>query len=215
MGANTRVKICGLRDVPMMQAAVDAGANDVGLVFFPKSPRNVTLEQAAIVAAEVPVGIAKVALVVNPDDAQLDALGDRVPLDILQLHGAETPERVAEVKTRFGLPVMKAIGIATQSDLPQIDAHGAVADLLLLDAKPPKGADRPGGNAVAFDWSLLAGKDIAVPWLLAGGLGPINVTDAIQQTGAVQVDVSSGVERAPGMKDPGLMHAFIKAARAA
>ena len=213
--SDMKVKICGLTQPSHVAEAVAAGADYLGFNFFPKSPRYVSHATAAGLMSGVPERVANVALVVNASDEELGALIATAGPDILQLHGSETPERVAEVKTRFGLPVMKAIGIATQSDLPQIDAHGAVADLLLLDAKPPKGADRPGGNAVAFDWSLLAGKDIAVPWLLAGGLGPVNVADAIQQTGAVQVDVSSGVERAPGMKDPGLMHAFIKAARAA
>ena len=213
--SDMKVKICGLTQPSHVAEAVAAGADYLGFNFFPKSPRYVSHATAAGLMSDVPERVANVALVVNASDEELGALIATAGPDILQLHGSETPERVAEVKTRFGLPVMKAIGIATQSDLPQIDAHAAVADLLLLDAKPPKGADRPGGNAVAFDWSLLAGKYIAVPWLLAGGLGPINVTDAIQQTGAVQVDVSSGVERAPGMKDPGLMHAFIKAARAA
>ena len=213
--SDMKVKICGLTQPSHVAEAVAAGADYLGFNFFPKSPRYVSHATAAGLMSGVPERVANVALVVNASDEELGALIATAGPDILQLHGSETPERVAEVKTRFGLPVMKAIGIATQSDLPQIDAHGAVADLLLLDAKPPKGADRPGGNAVAFDWSLLAGKDIAVPWLLAGGLGPVNVADAIQQTGAVQVDVSSGVERAPGMKDPGLMQAFIKAARAA
>ncbi len=213
--SDMKVKICGLTQPSHVAEAVAAGADYLGFNFFPKSPRYVSHATAAGLMSGVPERVANVALVVNASDEELGALIATAGPDILQLHGSEKPERVAEIKTRFGLPVMKAIGIATQSDLPQIDAHGAVADLLLLDAKPPKGADRPGGNAVAFDWSLLAGKDIAVPWLLAGGLGPVNVADAIQQTGAVQVDVSSGVERAPGMKDPGLMHAFIRAARAA
>ena len=213
--SDMKVKICGLTQPSHVAEAVAAGADYLGFNFFPKSPRYVSHATAAGLMSGVPERVANVALVVNASDEELGALIATAGPDILQLHGSEKPERVVEIKTRFGLPVMKAIGIATQSDLPQIDAHGAVADLLLLDAKPPKGADRPGGNAVAFDWSLLAGKDIAVPWLLAGGLGPVNVADAIQQTGAVQVDVSSGVERAPGMKDPGLMHAFIRAARAA
>ena len=215
MGANTRVKICGLRDVPMMQAAVDAGANYVGLVFFPKSPRNVTLEQAAIVAAEVPVGIAKVALVVNPDDAQLDALVDRVPLDILQLHGHETPDRVAQVRARYGLPVMKAVGVGSPDDLAQLDSYAQVADQLLVDTKPPKGGDRPGGNGATFDWGLIAGRRWLVPWMLAGGLTAENVAEAIKITGARQVDLSSAVESAPGIKDPVLMQEFCAAVRAA
>ncbi|MEM9271175.1 MAG: phosphoribosylanthranilate isomerase [Pseudomonadota bacterium] len=198
-----------------MSDAVAAGADYLGFNFFPKSPRYVSHATAATLMAAVPERVANVALVVNASDEELEALIATAGPDILQLHGSESPDRVAEVKARFDLPVMKAIGIATQSDLPQIDAYGAVADHLLLDAKPPKGADRPGGNAVTFDWSLLANKDIPLPWLLAGGLVPDNVAEAIQKTGAVQVDVSSGVESAPGMKDPDLVRAFIDAAHAA
>ena len=215
MPPDTRVKICGLRDVPMMQAAVDAGAAYVGLVFFPKSPRNVTLEQAAGIAAEVPVGVAKVALVVNPDDAQLDALVDQVPLDFLQLHGSELPARVAEVRARYGLPVMKAVGVGGPDDLAQLDAYAQVADQLLVDTKPPKDGDRPGGNGETFDWQLIAGRRWAVPWMLAGGLTADNVGTALAITGAQQVDLSSAVESAPGVKDPALMKAFCDAVRAA
>lgn len=215
MPSDTRVKICGLRDVPMMQAAVDAGASYVGLVFFPKSPRNVTLDQAAAIAAEVPVGVAKVALVVNPDDAQLDALVDQVPLDFLQLHGAESPARVAEISARYGLPVMKAVGVAGPDDLAQLDAYAAVADQLLVDTKPPKDGDRPGGNGATFDWNLIAGRRWAVPWMLAGGLRADNVGAALATTGARQVDLSSAVESAPGVKDPTLIKAFCDAVRAA
>jgi phosphoribosylanthranilate isomerase len=212
MTTQTRVKICGLRDVPAMQAAVQAGATYVGLVFFPKSPRNVSIAEAAIVAKAVPVGVAKVALVVDADDALLDAITDAVPLDILQLHGAETPARVAAIKARYGLPVMKAVGIADESDLPALDAYGQVADQILVDAKPPKHADLPGGNGLSFDWRLIAGRRWPVPWMLAGGLTPDNVAEAIALTGAVQVDVSSGVESAPGHKDPALIAAFCDAA---
>ena len=213
--SDMNVKICGLTQPDHVSDAVAAGADYLGFNFFPKSPRYVSHATAATLMAAVPERVANVALVVNASDEELEALIAAAGPDILQLHGSETPERVAEVKARFGLPVMKAIGIATESDLPQIDAYGAVADHLLLDAKPPKGADRPGGNAVSFDWSLLAGKDIPVPWLLAGGLVPGNVAEAIQHTGARQVDVSSGVESAPGMKDPDLVRAFIDAAHAA
>lgn len=215
MPPDTRVKICGLSDVPTMRAAVDAGASYIGLVFFPKSPRNVTLDQAAGIAAEVPVGVAKVALVVNPDDAQLDALVDQVPLDFLQLHGAETPARVAEIRARYGLPVMKAVGVAEPDDLAQLDAYAKVADQLLVDTKPPKGGDRPGGNGAAFDWQLIAGRRWAVPWMLAGGLTADNVGTALAITGARQVDLSSAVESAPGVKDPALMTSFCDAVRAA
>lgn len=215
MPSDIRVKICGLRTAADVDAAARAGASYVGFVFFPKSPRNVTVEQAASLAVEVPVGIAKVALVVNADDAFLDELTARVPLDILQLHGSESPARVAEVKARYGLPVMKAVGIADASDLPQIDAYAAVADQLLIDAKPPKNADLPGGNGLAFDWTLLADRKYwTKPWMLAGGLTPDNVAEAVRRTGARQVDVSSGVEGAVGVKDAAMIASFIAAATA-
>ncbi|MEP3019506.1 MAG: phosphoribosylanthranilate isomerase, partial [Tateyamaria sp.] len=148
------VKICGLSRPEDVSAAAEAGAAYVGLVFFEKSPRHVSLNVARALALEVPVGIAKVALVVNADDAALDALTATVPIDVLQLHGAETPQRVADVKARYGLPVMKAVGVADASDLPTLDSYAGVADQLLVDAKPPKGADLPGGNGLAFDWRL-------------------------------------------------------------
>ena len=213
MSLPTRVKICGLRDAAMLDAAVQAGAAYVGLVFFEKSPRNVTLAQAAALAAMVPAGVAKVALVVDADDAQLDALLAQVPVDILQLHGAETPARVTEVKARYGLPVMKAVGVAGPDDLAALDIYAQVADQLLVDAKPPKGADLPGGNGLSFDWRLIAGRRWSVPWMLAGGLTPANVAQAVALTGAGQVDVSSGVESAPGVKDAALIAAFCAALR--
>ena len=213
MSLPTRVKICGLRDAAMLDAAVQAGAAYVGLVFFEKSPRNVTLAQAAALAAIVPAGVAKVALVVDADDAQLDALLAQVPVDILQLHGAETPARVTAVKARYGLPVMKAVGVAGPDDLAALDIYAQVADQLLVDAKPPKGADLPGGNGLAFDWRLIAGRRWPVPWMLAGGLTPANVAQAVALTGAGQVDVSSGVESAPGVKDAALIAAFCAALR--
>lgn len=206
------VKICGLGAVADVAACAAAGAKYVGFVFFPKSPRNVSLDTARELALATPPGIAKVALTVNADDAQLDALLDQVPLDILQLHGAETPERVSEVRARFGLPVMKAVGIADEGDLGAIADYASVADQLLIDAKPPKGGTLPGGNGVTFDWRLIAGRRWAVPWMLAGGLTPATVGEAIRLTGAQQVDVSSGVESAPGVKDPDLISAFVSAA---
>lgn len=213
MTTSTRVKICGLRDPVGMHAAVDAGAAYVGLVFFPKSPRHVSIQQAALVAKSVPVGVAKVALVVDADNALLDAITAEVPLDILQLHGAETPARVAEIRARYGLPVMKAVGVADQGDLVAIETYAQVADQILVDAKPPKNADLPGGNGLAFDWRLIAGRRWPVPWMLAGGLTPDNVAEAIALTGASQVDVSSGVEASPGVKDAALMSAFCEAVR--
>ncbi|KQI72147.1 N-(5'-phosphoribosyl)anthranilate isomerase [Loktanella sp. 5RATIMAR09] len=214
MPAQTRVKICGLRDAAAVQAAVDAGAAYVGLVFFPKSPRNVTIEEAATLALTVPPGVAKVALVVDADDALLDAITTNVPIDILQLHGHETPERVAEIRARYGLPVMKAVGVADESDLAALDSYARVADQILVDAKPPKDADLPGGNGLSFDWRLIAGRRWPVPWMLAGGLTPQTVGEAIALTGAAQVDVSSGVESAPGVKDAALIAAFCAAAQA-
>lgn len=214
MPSDTRVKICGLRDVAALKAAVDARAAYVGLVFFPKSPRNVSIDEATKIAQAVPVGVAKVALVVDADDALLDAITAQVPLDILQLHGHETPERVSEIRGRYGLPVMKAVGVADESDLAALDAYAQVADQILVDAKPPKDADLPGGNGLSFDWRLIAGRRWAVPWILAGGLTPANVGEAVRLTGATQVDVSSGVESAPGVKDADLIAAFCAAARA-
>lgn len=213
MPSDIRVKICGLRRAADVDAAVAAGAAYVGFVFFAKSPRNLAPPEGAALAARVPPGVAKVGLTVDMADADLDALLASVPLDMLQLHGHETPERVAGIRARCGLPVMKAVGIATADDLPALDAHARVADQILVDAKPPAGADRPGGNAVAFDWRLIAGRRWPVPWMLAGGLTPGNVAEAIRLTGARQVDVSSGVESAPGIKDEALMRAFVAAAR--
>lgn len=206
------VKFCGLSRPDDIRAASDAGARYVGFVHFPKSPRHVDLDRMAALAVEVPPGLAKVALTVNADDALLDALMARVPLDMLQLHGSETPQRVAEIKARHGLPVMKAIGVADAGDLAAIDTYAPVADQLLIDAKPPKDADLPGGNGLAFDWRLLASRKYwARPWMLAGGLTPGNVAEAVRLTGAKQVDVSSGVERAPGVKDADLMARFAAA----
>ncbi|MBD3678516.1 MAG: phosphoribosylanthranilate isomerase [Rhodobacteraceae bacterium] len=212
MTQDIRVKICGLSEAAHVRAAAEAGARYVGFVFFPKSPRNVSIEKARALAAEAPPGVAKVGLVVNADDELLDAILKAVPLDMLQLHGGESPERVAEVKARTGLPVMKAVGIAGAEDLAAIDRYAKVADQILVDAKPPKGSDLPGGNALAFDWRLIAGRRWPCPWMLAGGLTPENVAEAIRLTGARQVDVSSGVENAPGVKDPDLIRAFIAAA---
>ncbi|SFK79658.1 phosphoribosylanthranilate isomerase [Shimia haliotis] len=210
-----RVKICGLKEPEHVAAAAEAGAAYVGFVFFEKSPRNVSLERARDLALDVPVGVAKVALTVNADDAFLDELVDTVPLDMLQLHGKESPERVAEVRARYGLPVMKAIGIAEEADVAQIDLYGAVADQLLVDAKAPKGAALPGGNGLSFDWRLVNRKYWPAPWMLAGGLTPDNVAEAIRMTGARQLDLSSGVESAPGVKDPKLIRAFMDAVKAA
>jgi phosphoribosylanthranilate isomerase len=207
-----RVKICGLRSLADMDAVVAARAAYAGFVFFPKSPRHLTLDQARALALAAPPGLAKVALTVDADDAALDALTDAVPLDMLQLHGHESPARVAHVRARYGLPVMKAVGVADVSDLVMLTDYALAADQILIDAKPPKGADLPGGNGLSFDWRLLVGRKWLRPWMLAGGLTPDNVADAIRLTGARQVDVSSGVESAPGVKDPAKIAAFVEAA---
>lgn len=214
MTSDIRIKICGLRTADDIAAAAQAGATYIGFNFFPKSPRYVSFDQARALAVDVPVGVAKVGLVVDADAALLDDLTNRVPLDMLQLHGHETPERVAEIRARYGLPVMKVLGISGAADLDAIDSYSAVADQLMLDAKPPKDAVLPGGNGVSFDWSLLAGRKYwTKPWMLAGGLNAQNVAEAIKHTGTMQVDVASGVESAPGVKDADLMMAFCRAAR--
>ncbi|CUH52949.1 phosphoribosylanthranilate isomerase [Shimia marina] len=210
-----RVKICGLKEPAHVVAAAEAGAAYVGFVFFEKSPRHVSVAQARDLAIEAPVGVAKVALTVNADDAFLDDLVARVPLDMLQLHGQESPERVAEVRARYGLPVMKAIGIADAQDVEKIDIYGAVADQLLVDAKPPKNADLPGGNGLSFDWRLVNRKYWPKPWMLAGGLTVDNVAQAVKMTGARQLDLSSGVESAPGVKDVAKIKDFMRAVKAA
>lgn len=210
-----QVKICGLSTPESLNAAVEAGASYVGFVFFPKSPRHVTYTQAAELATHVPEDVVKVALTVNANDEALAEMLQAVPVDMLQLHGSESPERVAAVKARFGLPVIKAVGVADASDLPALDEYAAVADQLLVDAKPPKGSALPGGNALAFDWQLITDRKWTVPWMLAGGLTPDNVAEAIRLTGAKIVDVSSGVESSPGVKDLDKVAAFVKAAKGA
>ncbi|RBW53037.1 phosphoribosylanthranilate isomerase [Ruegeria sp. A3M17] len=210
---NVAVKICGLTAPDHVRAAADAGARYVGFVFFSKSPRHLAIDAAASLAQLVPAGVAKVALTVNATDEELDRVVASVPLDMLQLHGKETPQRVSEVRDRFGLPVMKAIGIAEAEDLSAIDLYSEVADQLLIDAKPPRTSELPGGNGLAFDWRLLAGRKYwQKPWMLAGGLTPDNVAEAIRMTGAKQVDVSSGVESAPGVKDTIKISEFVSAA---
>ena len=208
------VKICGLSTEETLDAALAAGAERVGLVFFPRSPRHVTLVRARTLAARARGRAEIVALVVDPDDAGLAEIVTAAVPDRLQLHGHETPERVAAIRSRFGRPVVKALGIASAADLDALPAYAAVADEILFDAKPPKEARLPGGNGVAFDWHILAGLDLAIPFMLSGGLGPANVGEALRVTRAPAVDVSSGVETAPGVKDPVLIAAFVKAARA-
>jgi phosphoribosylanthranilate isomerase len=210
---DVRVKICGLKTLADVAAVAAAGAAYAGLNFFPKSPRYVTPDMARALALAAPDGLCKVALVVDADDATLDAILAEVPLDMLQLHGHETPARVAEVKARYGLPVMKVIGVAEAADLAALLDHSLVADQILIDAKAPAGAVLPGGNGLTFDWRLLVGRKWLRPWMLAGGLTPANVAEAVRLTGARQVDVASGVESAPGVKDPARIAAFVEAAQ--
>jgi phosphoribosylanthranilate isomerase len=207
------VKFCGLTRPEHVAAAAAAGAAYCGFVFYARSPRHLTPEAARALALDTPPGLAKVALCVDATDDELDEITARVPLDMLQLHGAESPARVAAIRARHGLPVMKAVGVAGADDLPALDTYARVADQLLVDAKPAPGAALPGGNGLSFDWRLIAGRRWPVPWMLAGGLTPGNVAEAIARTGARQVDVSSGVETAPGQKDADLMRAFVKAAQ--
>jgi phosphoribosylanthranilate isomerase len=208
-----RVKICGINDEAGRDAAIAAGADWLGFVFFPPSPRAVTAGQAARLAAGVParVGLpALVGLFVRPADADIAAVLGAVRLDVLQIY--DTAARCAEVRARFGTPVWRAVGVAVPADLP---AEAGGVDGFVIEAKPPEGATRPGGNAAAFDWGVAAGWRATLPWLLAGGLTPGNVAAAIRAAGAAGVDVSSGVERAPGVKDAALIRDFVAAARAA
>ncbi|MFC7477198.1 phosphoribosylanthranilate isomerase [Dankookia sp. GCM10030260] len=209
----TLVKICGLNDAPGFDATVSAGADMIGFVFYPVSPRAVTPAQAAELSSRAAGGPERVGLFVDPDDALLEAVLAALPLDVIQLHGEETPARAAAVRARFGLPVMKALGVAEPADLARLVDYAPAVDRFLLDAKPMPGAALPGGNATAFDWRLVAGAAIPRPWLLAGGLTPDNVAEALLQSGAPGVDVSSGVERARGVKDPDRIARFVAAAR--
>ena len=206
---NVRSKLCGLSTVQDIDAAVQARAAYVGFVFFAQSPRNLDIAKARELALRVPAGISKVALVVDADNASLDQIIASVPLDMLQLHGAESHERVAEIRARYALPVMKALGISTFDDVVRAQTYAGVVDQLLLDAKPIAGHDLPGGNGLSFDWSLLQGQTWSVPWMLAGGLTPVNVPSAVHLSGARQVDVSSGIEIRPGQKSPKLMMEFV------
>lgn len=209
------VKICGLSTAASLEAALEAGADMVGLVFFPTSPRHVSLGQARELAGQARGRARIVALTVDADDRLLEAIVAAATPDVLQLHGRETPARVAAVAKRFGVATMKAIGVAGPSDLSAAKPYAGVADMILFDAKPPKDAHLPGGNGLAFDWRLLAGFAGETPYLLSGGLTPDNVGEAIALSGAKGVDVSSGVERAPGVKDNSKIAAFVARARAA
>lgn len=210
---DVRVKICGLTRAEDVDACAAAGAAYAGFNFFPKSPRYLSPAQARDLAVLAPVGLAKVGLVVAADNALLDEIVNTVPLDMIQLHGGETAQRVAEVRARYGLPVMKVIGVAGAEDVPQIAGFEQVADQILIDAKPPKDAVLPGGNGLVFDWRVIAGRKWARPWMLAGGLTAANAAAAVAATGAVQLDTASGVESAPGVKDAHMIADFVRAAQ--
>jgi phosphoribosylanthranilate isomerase len=209
------IKICGLSTPQSVAAALDNGADMIGFIFFPKSPRNVGVEQAALLRQAAVGRATAVAVSVDALDAALDAIVSGLMPDMLQLHGHETPERVREVKARFGLPVMKAISVRERADLDQIAPYHGIADKFLLDAKAPKGSELPGGNGVSFDWTLLASLDPGLDYMLSGGLNSGNVAEALRVTHAPGLDVSSGVESAPGVKDIGLMEEFFAAVAAA
>jgi phosphoribosylanthranilate isomerase len=204
-----RCKLCGLTTLDDISAAVRADASYVGFVFFLGSPRNLEIQAANLLVAATPDHVTKVGLVVDADNNFLDGLTSSVGLDMLQLHGNETYERVAEVKARYGLSVMKAVGISNLKDVRDAQYYGEVADQLLLDAKPNSVSDLPGGNGISFDWNLLAGSSWKVPWMLAGGLNPNNVASAVKLSGAQQVDVSSGIETKPGKNNAELMLEFV------
>lgn len=210
------IKICGLSTVESVDAVIAANATHVGFIFFEKSPRHVATNLAAELGARAQAaGLKSVAVTVNADDTYLDEITSTMKPDILQLHGSESPERVADVKEKYGLPVMKAFAISSADDLAKIDTYKNIADQFLFDAKPPKGSDLPGGNGVSFDWSLLNGLDPSVDYMLSGGLNPDNVGDAIKIASPSGLDISSGVESAPGVKDLGLIADFFDAVKAA
>jgi phosphoribosylanthranilate isomerase len=208
------VKICGLSTPETLDAALQAGADMVGFVFFPASPRHVGLDAAHDLGRQVRRRAAKVALTVDADDATLANIIETLQPDLLQLHGRETVARLRDIKQRFDLPVMKAIAVETAADLAPLPGYAAVADRILFDARAPKGATRPGGLGAAFDWHVLEHLALTLPFMVSGGLNAANVAEATRVTRAGGVDVSSGVERAPGIKDPEMIRAFIRAARA-
>ena len=208
------VKICGLSTRETLQAALDAGADMVGFVFFPPSPRHLSLEIARDLGRQVKRRALKVALTVDADDATLDNIMDALSPDILQLHGKESVARLRDIKQKFARPVMKAVPVETSADLAVLPGYAAVADRILFDARAPKDATRPGGLGAPFDWHLLENLDLKLPYMVSGGLHAANVAEAVRLTRARGVDVSSGVESAPGVKDPEMIKAFIRAARA-
>ncbi|MGB3503444.1 MAG: phosphoribosylanthranilate isomerase [Mesorhizobium sp.] len=209
------IKICGLSTPETVAAALDGGASHIGFIFFPKSPRNVTADLAGRLRQAAKGRAGAVAVTVDASEAELAAIVGTMAPDMLQLHGKETPERVAEVKARFGLPVIKAISVSNAEDITQAKRYPGIADRLLLDAKAPKGSELPGGNGVSFDWTLLSGLGGGVDYMLSGGLNPENVGEALRIANPPGIDVSSGVESAPGVKDVALIAAFFAAIRQA
>lgn len=208
------VKICGLSTPETLDAALQAGADMAGFVFFPPSPRHIGLETARELGRRAKGRATKVALTVDADDATLADIVEALQPDILQLHGKENAARLRDIKRAFGLPVMKAIAVEIAADLAVLSGYAAVADRILFDARAPKGATRPGGLGTTFDWHVLENLDLALPFMVSGGLTADNVAEAVRVTRAGGLDVSSGVERAPGIKDPEMIRAFIRAARA-
>jgi phosphoribosylanthranilate isomerase len=206
-------KICGLTSREALDAAVEGGAAFVGFVFFPQSPRHIEIEAAAALRRRVPKSVKAVAVLVEPAASHLSQVVARLNPDLVQLHGRETPEAIAEFRKRYNVPVMKALFVSQALDLDAVPPYAAVADMLLFDTKPEASATRPGGNAQSFDWSLLKGRDIGKPWMLSGGLTAQNVGEAVRRSGAKLVDVSSGVERAPGEKDPARIREFLDAVK--
>jgi len=209
------IKICGLKTEQAVTAALSGGASHIGFIFFPKSPRNVDVETAARLGRLASGRAKAVAVTVNADDQTLERIVDIVQPDVLQFHGSESPERLDDIKKRYGLPVMKAISVREAQDLLALSAYREVADRFLLDAKPPVGAQLPGGNGIPFDWSLLASLDGEVDYMLSGGLNAANIAEALAIARPRGIDISSGVERAPGEKDPDLIRAFFSSVRAA
>lgn len=205
-----QTKICGLSTPAAVETAIGGGASHIGYIFFAKSPRNISPDDAAVLAKLARDKVIQTVVTVNADDAFLDEIVDKVSPDLLQLHGSETPERIREIKDRFGLPVMKAFSIRESQDLDNTKAYEGVADQFLFDAKPPKGADLPGGNGISFDWNLLRDFTSATPYMLSGGLDADNIEEAILRSGATAIDLSSGVESAPGIKDIAKIETLLK-----
>ena len=209
------IKICGLKTGQALAAAIEGGASHAGFIFFPKSPRNVTPQEAGALRAPAHGKVKAVAVTVDADDAFLDAIVGEMRPDMLQLHGKESPERVAAVRARYGLPVMKALAVREAADLSRMTPYRGLVERFLFDAMPPAGSQLPGGNGVRFDWSVLAGLDAGVDYMLSGGLDAVNIGDALRLANPPGIDISSGVENAPGVKDTALIEAFFKAVAAA